>query len=203
MNTEKAPTTLLEAARYFSDPDGCLKHLTASRWRNGVVCPRCGAREVYFLKTRRVWKCKAKHAKQQFSAKVGTIFEDSPIGLDKWFAAAWLLANCKNDVSSHEVARDLGVTQKTAWFMLQRLRLAMQGRTGDAMSGPLVPTKKQSHKKGSEFVLPADQAEVRLKRFEEALGKILVAPKLERSALMVSRSHKARARSPKNRSRKA
>ena len=88
-----------------------------------------------FLATRRLWECKAKHSRRQFSAKVGTIFEDSPIGLDKWFTAIWMLANCKNGVSSYEIARDLGVTQKTAWFMLHRVRLAMQSGTIEKIGG--------------------------------------------------------------------
>jgi transposase-like protein len=105
------------------------------RWPDSVKCPTCGSKEVYFLESRRVWKCKAKHAKQQFSAKVGTVFEDSPIGLDKWFTAVWLVANCKNGVSSYEIARDLHVTQKTAWFMDHRIRLAMQTGSFEKVSG--------------------------------------------------------------------
>lgn len=105
------------------------------RWPDGVKCPTCGSKEVYFLESRRVWKCKAKHAKQQFSAKVGTVFEDSPIGLDKWFAAVWMVANCKNGVSSYEIHRALKVTQKTAWFMDHRIRLAMQTGSFETVSG--------------------------------------------------------------------
>ena len=105
------------------------------RWPDGVKCPTCGSKEVYFLESRRVWKCKAKHAKQQFSAKVGTVFEDSPIGLDKWFAAVWMVANCKNGVSSYEIHRALKVTQKTAWFMNHRIRLAMQAGSFEKVSG--------------------------------------------------------------------
>ena len=105
------------------------------RWPDGVKCPTCGSKEVYFLESRRVWKCKAKHAKQQFSAKVGTVFEDSPIGLDKWFAAVWMVANCKNGVSSYEIHRALKVTQKTAWFMDHRIRLAMQSGTFEKVAG--------------------------------------------------------------------
>src|SRR5450755_1470416 len=114
------PATLHEAITYFSNPDNCMRTAIALRWPEGVTCPTCGSAEVTLLATRRIWKCKTKHSKQQFSAKVGTIFEDSPIGLDKWFTAIWLISNCKNGVSSCEVARDLGVTQKTGWFMLHR-----------------------------------------------------------------------------------
>ena len=124
-NTE--PQTLIEAIRYFSDPDVCLDFMARLRWPNGeAVCPTCGRTDVRFISTRRIWECKAKHAKRQFSIKVGTIFEDSPIGLDKWLAAIWMIANDKNGVSSYEMHRALGVTQKTAWFMLHRIRLAMQ-----------------------------------------------------------------------------
>ena len=120
------PTTLLQAIRYFSDPDASLTFMAALRWPEGVSCPTCGSKDIRFLKTRRLWECKAKHAKRQFTIKVGTIFEDSPIGLDKWLTAVWMIANCKNGISSYEIARDLGVTQKTAWFMMHRIRLGMQ-----------------------------------------------------------------------------
>ena len=96
------------------------------RWPNGVVCPTCGSKDVRFIANRRMWECKSVHTERQFTAKVGTIFEDSPISLDKWLVAVWMIANCKNGVSSYEVARALGVTQKSAWFMLHRIRLAMQ-----------------------------------------------------------------------------
>jgi hypothetical protein len=125
----------MQAIRYFSDPDTCLNYMVESRWPNGVACPTCGSIEVSFLSTRRLWKCKSKHPRQQFSVKVGTIFEDSPIGLDKWLTAMWLIANAKNGVSSYELHRAIGVTQKTAWFMLHRIRLAMQSDTFDQFNG--------------------------------------------------------------------
>ena len=127
-NTE--PRTLQEAIRYFSDPDNCLNYLVSRRWPDGVVCPTCGRKDVSFVAVRRVWQCKTRHPKSQFSVKVGTVFEDSPLGLDKWLPAIWLIANCKNGISSYELARDLGVTQKTGWFMLHRIRLAMQESGG-------------------------------------------------------------------------
>jgi transposase-like protein len=130
-----APRTLQEAILYFSDPDRCLDFMVDIRWPRGVICPTCRSSEVYFLKSRRVWKCKNKHPKQQFSAKVGTVFEDSPIGLDKWFAAVWMIANCKNGVSSYEIHRALKVTQKTAWFMDHRIRLAMQAGSFEKVAG--------------------------------------------------------------------
>src|ERR1700736_6961102 len=124
MTTE--PQTLLDAIRYFADPDVTLRTMVELRWPNGVCCPTCGRTDPRFISTRRMWECKEKHPRRQFSAKVGTIFEDSPIDLGKWFAAVWMVANCKNGISSYELHRALGVTQKTAWFMLQRIRLAMQ-----------------------------------------------------------------------------
>src|SRR6476661_10361811 len=118
-NTD-SPRTLQEAIIHFADLYVCQKALVEARWPDGVTCPTCGRKDVTYLANQRRWQCKAKHARRQFSAKVGTVFEDSPIGLDKWFTAAWLVANCKNGISSHEMARDLRVTQKTAWFMDHR-----------------------------------------------------------------------------------
>jgi transposase-like protein len=120
------PKTLQEAILYFSNPDNCVDYLALRRWPNGVVCPSCGSKKVTFNHNRRKWQCSTHHSKRQFSVKVGTIMEDSAIGLDKWLTAMWLVTNCKNGISSYEVARDLDVTQKTAWFMLHRIRLAMQ-----------------------------------------------------------------------------
>jgi len=132
-NTQE-PRTLLEAVRYFSDPQTAFNFVVKLRWPNGQpTCPRCGCLEHSFLTTRRLWKCKA--CKRQFSVKVGTIFEDSPIGFDKWLPAVWLIANSKNSISSYEVARALGVTQKTAWFMLHRIRVAMQTQSFERMTG--------------------------------------------------------------------
>ena len=120
------PKTLQQAIVYFSDLENCIKFIVARRWPNGVICPTCGSSEVRHISTRRMWECKHKHVRKQFSIKVGTIFEDSPVGLDKWLTAMWMIANCKNGVSSYEVARAIGVTQKSAWFMMHRIRLAMQ-----------------------------------------------------------------------------
>jgi len=130
------PQTLLEAVRYFSDPDRALAFVVPLRWPGGVPeCPRCLGTETSFLTTRRIWKCKNPKCRKQFSAKQGSIFEDSPLGWDKWLPAIWLLANSKNSVSSYELARALGVTQKTAWFMFHRVRLAMESRTFQKLSG--------------------------------------------------------------------
>jgi transposase-like protein len=138
MNKNTEPQTLIEAIRYFSDPDVCLDFMARLRWPSGeAVCPTCGRTDVRFISTRRIWECKAQHPKRQFSIKVGTIFEDSPIGLDKWLAAIWMIANDKNGVSSYELHRALGVTQKTAWFMLHRIRLAMRSDGFGMISGPV------------------------------------------------------------------
>jgi transposase-like protein len=126
MDKQSTPTTLLEAVRKFADPQVAHDYFVQHRWPNGVACPRmgCGSADVTYLAKYRRWNCK--ECKRQFTAKVGTVFEDSPIGLDKWLPAFWLIASNRNGISSHELARALGVTQKTAWFMLHRIREAMQ-----------------------------------------------------------------------------
>jgi len=129
--------TLQEAILYFADPKHCREYLVARRWPNGVTCPRCGSDKVAFLEKYNRWQCNSKtHVDRQFTSKTGTIFEDSPLGLDKWLAAMWLLTNCKNGISSYEVSRDLGVSQKSAWHMMHRIRLAMQDDlTGGKLGG--------------------------------------------------------------------
>jgi transposase-like protein len=133
----REPKTLLEAIRYFSNADVCQDFMVALRWPDGVRCPTCDSENVGYVATRRVWECKTKHGKKQFSVKVGTIFEDSPISLDKWLASIWMIANAKNGVSSYEISRAIGVTQKSAWFMLHRIRLAMQSGDFEKMQGPV------------------------------------------------------------------
>ena len=133
MSPKALPNTEIEAVRYFSDPEVCVQYVAGLRWPDGPVCPRCEGREHSYLTTRHVWKCKS--CKKQFSVKVGTIFEDSPIGLDKWLVAIWKIANSKNGVSSHELGRSLGLTQKSAWFVLHRVRLAMQTGSFEKFSG--------------------------------------------------------------------
>jgi transposase-like protein len=137
METAYEPKTLQEAILYFSNPENCLNYLVARRpeWKNGVVCPRCGSSKVGFLANQLRWQCSNRHPKRQFSVKVGTIMEDSPLGLDKWLPAMWMLQNSKNGISSCEIARALGVTQKTAWFLLHRIRLAQQGKHGGRLAG--------------------------------------------------------------------
>lgn len=126
MGPKFVPKCLKDAIDYFSDEDAAVEFARDIRWPSGVICPTCGAKDPYYISTQRRWKCKNVHPKQQFSVKVSSIFEDSAIGLDKWLPAAWLVTNCKNAISSYELARDLKVTQKTAWFMLHRIRLAMR-----------------------------------------------------------------------------
>jgi len=131
-----APRTLQEAILYFADYANCHAAVLAVRWPHGVVkCPRCGSERVTYLEKARVWKCYGGHALAKFSLKVGTVFEDSPLPLQKWLPALWRLTNCTNGISSYELARALDVTQKTAWFMLQRLRLALQSKSGGNFGG--------------------------------------------------------------------
>ena len=126
MTTATWPKTLQEAIVYFANIDRAQEFLVAMRWPNGVTCPTCASKDVGYIGTRRLWQCKNRHPNQQFSIKKGSIMEDSALGLDKWMTAMWLLGNCKNGISSYEVARDLHVKQQSAWFMLHRLRLGMQ-----------------------------------------------------------------------------
>lgn len=131
------PKTLQEAILYFADADNCLSYLVARRWPNGVICPTCGRTDAKFLANQRKWQCKSVHHHRQFSIKVGTIFEDSPIGLDKWLTAVWMIVADKNGISSYEVGSAIGVTQKTAWFMMHRIRLALQNGTFEKMVGEI------------------------------------------------------------------
>lgn len=130
----------MEAMRYFADLDVATEFVAVLRWPDGPVCPDCGGKEHSYLKTRRLWKCKA--CKKQFSVKVGSIFEDSPIPLDRWLASIWMIANAKNGISSHELGRSVGLTQKSAWFVLHRVRLAMQTKTFDRLTGEVEVTSR-------------------------------------------------------------
>jgi transposase-like protein len=127
------PTTLLQAIQYFADEQNCIDAIAEMRWPDGVACPHCEAKEPYWLDTQKRWKCRS--CRKQFSVKRGTIFEDSPIRLQKWLPALWMLTNCKNGISSYEVARDLGVSQKTAWFILHRLRLVLRSKYAGKIGG--------------------------------------------------------------------
>jgi len=128
------PKTLQDAIVFFSDPDRALAFAIVLRWPDGqITCPRCDSDQHSFISTRRIWFCKG--CKKQFTVKVGTIFEDSPLGMDKWMTAVWLIVNCKNGISSYEVGRDLGITQKSAWFMMHRIRGAMDSGSMGKLSG--------------------------------------------------------------------
>jgi transposase-like protein len=133
----ESPRTLQEAILHFADYENCKQFMMQLRWPDGTVrCPHCGSDHVTYLEKARVWKCYEKHSLSRFSLKTGTIFEDSPIGLDRWLTAVWLIVNCKNGVSSYEVHRDLGITQKSAWFMDHRIRFALhQGSFENMLSG--------------------------------------------------------------------
>jgi transposase-like protein len=136
MDTE-FPQTLIEAVRHFADRQVSFDFMVKLRWPDKIKCPRCQCEDVSFIATRKIWKCKECKTKNQFSVRVGTIFEDSALPLDKWLAAIWMIANAKNGISSYELHRALGVTQKTAWFILQRIRLAMQTGTFEKLAGEI------------------------------------------------------------------
>jgi transposase-like protein len=129
------PKTLQEAIVYFAVPANCREYLVAQRWPDGVTCPKCGSDKVLFLEKYNRWHCREKHPAPQFTMKTGTVMEDSPIGLDKWLMVMWMVANCKNGISSWEIHRSAGITQKSAWFLLHRVRLAMKSENDHKMSG--------------------------------------------------------------------
>jgi transposase-like protein len=135
MEAIKEPATLQEAILYFSNPDRCREYLVARRWSDGVSCPRCGSKSVVFQPKYNRWQCASHHDRRQFTLKTGTIFEDSPVSLDKWLMAMWMVVNCKNGVSSYEIHRAVGVTQKTAWFMNHRIRYALGLPAEEKLSG--------------------------------------------------------------------
>ncbi len=164
---EYAVKTLQQAIQHFADPENCRKFMIFMRWPDGTPrCPYCGATKLTWLANAKVYQCYGDHKKKKFSLKVGTIFEDSPIGLDKWLPAMWLLTNCKNGISSYELHRALGVTQKTAWFMLHRIRLALEAQSlvklGGEDGGPVEIDET--------FIGPKPQKMHRDKRLERRLG---------------------------------
>lgn len=131
------PRTLQEAIVFFSDPANCREWIIPRRWPNGVECPRCGSKGVSFMPKYNRWQCGARHASRQFTVKTGTIFEDSPVSLDKWLAAMWQVVNDRNGISSYEVHRMIGVSQKTAWFLDHRIRHALTTGSIDKLSGEI------------------------------------------------------------------
>jgi transposase-like protein len=172
-----APRTLTQAIKYFANQDIALTFVAGLRWPEGVACPHCGGADPSYLTTRRIWKCKA--CRKQFSVKVGTIFEDSPIPLSKWLPALWMLANCKNGISSYELARALGVTQKSAWFMLHRIRLAMQSKTFAKMTGEVEVDETYIGGR-ARFMSPAKKVRVLKGRKGGMTGKTAVMGLLSR-----------------------
>src|SRR6195256_645368 len=180
MATATQPKTLREAIIFFADYSNCRKAVEAIRWPSGTVaCPTCGSDHVTYLETQRRFKCYAKHPKAQFSLKVGTIFEDSPIGLEKWLPALWLVTNCKNGISSYEVARALGVTQNTAWFMLSRLRLALQAETGGKLNGEIEADETFIGGKARNMHA-AKRKRLGISQSQSMIGKVAVMGLLER-----------------------
>jgi hypothetical protein len=132
---EQEPNTLQGAIVFFSSPDNCREYLVAQRWPNGVTCPKCGSDDVLFMSKYNRWKCREGHASPQVTLKTGTIMEDSPIGLDKWLMVMWQVVNSKNGISSCEVARAIGITQKSAWFLDHRIRFMLSMGPGNKLSG--------------------------------------------------------------------
>ena len=180
MDTPSAtPKTLQEAIRYFSDPDTCLAFMVALRWPDGNVrCPICRSEGARFLANQRRWECREKHPSRQFSIKVGTIFEDSPLSLETWLPAVWLITNAKNGISSYEIHRALDVTQKTAWFMLHRIRLAMQTGTFDKMMGEV--EADETYIGGSARFMHAGKRKAMLRGGVGMVGETAVMGLLER-----------------------
>jgi transposase-like protein len=181
------PKTLKQAIEFFADPKNCREYLVAYRWPDGVECPRCGSKNVKFSEKYNRWQCGSHHERRQFTLKTGTIFEESPLGLDKWLAAMWLLVNSKNGISSWEVSRAIGVTQKSAWFMMHRLREVLEpqnkgAKLGGNSSGPVEidetfvsPDPKKMH--------PGRRA--RLKQGQRDYTKAVVLGMLDREARQV------------------
>lgn len=169
--------TLQEAVIYFSDKDRCLSYIASKRWPNGPVCPRCGFNKAGFMPSRRIWKCKNPGCRKQFSVKVGTIMEDSPLGLDKWLVGIWLIVDAKNGISSCEIARALGITQKSAWFLLHRIRLAMQTGTFEKLSGEV--EADETYIGGKARNMHQDKRKEKIKGSGGA-GKTIVLGALER-----------------------
>lgn len=200
MATESAPKTLREAILFFADFDNCRRAVEAIRWPDGVVrCPVCNSDHVTWLASQRRYKCYGNHPKAQFSLKVGTVFEDSPLGLDKWLPALWLLVNCKNGISSYELGRALGITQKSAWFLLHRLRLALHG---DAPS-----SKMKGHVEADETFIGGKARNMHFRKRERMgitqgksmAGKVAVMGLLERHGAKGSQIRLAQIPSTKRR----
>jgi transposase-like protein len=178
-NFDHIPETLTGAIRYFGDADKCHEFMVAMRWSGGIRCPHCNSDNIgKLVQSRRIWNCKA--CRKQFTVKVGTIFEDSPLGLDKWLPATWLIVNAKNGISSCELARSLGVTQKTGWFMLHRIRLAMQNGSIEKMKGRV--EADETFIGGKARNMHKDRRAEAIHRTTGSSGKAAVMGLLERNA---------------------
>ncbi len=176
------PKTLIEAVRFFSDIDKCHEYMKGIKWPDGkVVCPKCGSERIGEIKTRKMLRCK--DCRKQFSYKVGTIFEDSPVSLDKWFVAVWCVTNAKNGISSYELSRAIGVTQKSAWHMLHRIRLAMQGGSFTKMSGTV--EADETFVGGKAKNMHAKKRKEKIKG-RGAMGKCIVQGVLQRGGKVVA-----------------
>jgi transposase-like protein len=171
--------TLQQAIRYFASEDVCIDTVAGLRWPDGIpTCPKCLGKTHYYLSTQKRWKCK--NCGRQFSVKVGTIFEDSPIPLDKWLTALWMLVNCKNGISSYEIAKDIGITQKSAWFVLQRLRLALKDRSFTKIGGNSGPVEVDETFIGGNLHNMHKEKKLRYNIKGGAKGKTVVVGMLDR-----------------------
>src|SRR4051812_18729624 len=182
MANEKTPKTLQQAVIYFSNPDNCREYLMARRWPEGVTCPVCGGEKVTAQPKYNRFQCGSHHKGRLFTLKTGTIFEDSPLGLDKWLTAMWLITNAKNGISSYEIHRAIGVTQKTAWFMLHRIRLAMQTKSFRKLGGDV--EADESYIGGRARNMHATKKKrfggIHATRGRSRMGKVIVMALLER-----------------------
>lgn len=185
MKPIKKPATLQEAIIYFADPVRCREYMVAMRWPDGVICPRCGSKKVKFQEKHNRWQCAGNHDRRQFTLKTGTVFEDSPLGLEKWLPATWLIASAKNGVSSYELSRALGVTQKTAWFMLHRIREAMKNGSLMKMGGGSGPVEVDETFVGPRPNRMHRERRLRMQSTEKANQKTIVMGMLDRESRQV------------------
>jgi transposase-like protein len=179
----ESPKTLQQAIQWFSDEQVCIDAVAAMRWPNGVTCGYCEAADPYYLKTQKRWKCRK--CRKQFSVKVNSIFEDSPIPLSKWLPALWLIVNCKNGISSYEIARDLGITQKSAWFVLHRLRLALKNESFRKFGGSGRPVEVDETFVGGSIQNMHRERKLRYNKTRGAFGKAIVMGMLDRDTRQV------------------
>jgi transposase-like protein len=177
----ESPKTLQQAIQFFGDPENCRQFMVSVRWLDGKVrCPYCNSEKVTYLEKARLYRCYGDHPKQKFSLKVGTVFEDSPIPLEKWLPAVWLVVNCKNGISSYELHRALGVTQKSAWFMLHRIRLAIQSKSFTKLGGPDTEVEVDETFIGGKARNMHKDRRIKMKVREENWGKTIVMGMLQR-----------------------